>query len=334
MSNNYKNTIYRAAIFICLALLVPIHTAQAEEFILKHADTLEASKNEVIVNGNILINYKDAIIEAPEGKIITDDTGRPIKAVFEKRAKIKMTDRFLVADQITVNIKEQTLFAEGNSISELDDKDKNKITISSNYQKLHWSGENASAKGNLKTTYKDTLVTADEVLIIYKNKKPNEAIFYGINSKATIKQPNHHTSANSIIFNLDTHGVKASGDVNNVSWPDDTKNTIEQDPVFVTAEDLFIDNELGKITANGPNKKVQLIYQDTKGESLKAYLVKNPKTRKPEKIIFIGDAQVSQLDKELISEEVVFNFADKKLTSNTIINKRPKTLIYKDNAKP
>lgn len=313
----------------CLLVIATCTPAYANEFELKHADSLEASKEEYQISGDILINYDGATIQAPYGTVQTSQEGSPKRAIFTGRVQIKMDDRTLAADKVTILIDKQTIFAEGNTISNLVDKEGKEITISSDYQELHWSGENAKAKGNLKTTYEDTEVTSDEALILYKNKKPNEAIFYGTNSKVKIEQPNHHTTANSITFNLENRNIHASGDVDNVSWVDDTKSKTEQDPVILNTEDLTIKNKEGKIIANGPNKKVKLVYQDTTGESLRALLFKNQETKKPEKIIFEGKAKVSQSDKELISEQVIFNFEDKKLTSNTVVNKRPKTLIYK-----
>lgn len=308
---------------------MPSLCEEDQRFELKHADSLEASKEYINVSGDIVINYNNSTIEATKGKIETNEKGEPTSATFYNGATLKLNDRSLNADQITVSITNKTIYASGNTVSKLKDKEGNFITITSDYQELEWGGENAKAKGNLKTVYNDTTVNSDEALILYKDNKPNEAIFYGINNLATIEQPNNITNAKSITFNLKYKDIHASGEVTTTIWPDDAKQRTEQDPVLLKTEELYIDNESGKITAIDNKEKIKLTYQETQGKSIKALLIKNKESKKPEKIIFLGSAEVSQPDKQLTSEEVIFNFQDKKLISNTITNIRPKTVIYK-----
>lgn len=61
-----------------------------------------------------------------------------------------------------------------------------------------------------------------------------------------------------------------------------------------------------------------------------AILLREEKSGNPEKIIFKGNADVTQEDKQISSEEVVLNINNKKLTSNTRTNIRPKTKIFKE----
>ncbi|OGI06767.1 MAG: hypothetical protein A3I68_08470 [Candidatus Melainabacteria bacterium RIFCSPLOWO2_02_FULL_35_15] len=317
-------------IFAMLFLLTPLKGRTAsEEFEIKHADSLEADGAQINVQGNILIKYKDAVIEAPEGRINTNQEGKPDNALFYSRAKIKLKDRKIEADKITVSIQDETIYAEGNTSSELKDKNNNLITITSDHQELHWNGENANAKGNIKTTYQDTKVISDEAKIIYKNKKPQQVIFTGSTKPAYMEQENHKTLAKELIFDINTNDIYAKGEVTSVIWPYKTKPKNKQNPISLNTDELFIDHKTGEVSAKGNLSRVKITYEDTKGESNEALLLRDEENKKPEKIIFKGNANVSQADKELSSEEVVFNFNDKKLTSNTITNKRPKTLIFK-----
>ena len=40
---------------------------------IKHADSLEADNEQIAIKGNVVINYNDAVIEAPEAKIEIDN---------------------------------------------------------------------------------------------------------------------------------------------------------------------------------------------------------------------------------------------------------------------
>ncbi len=322
-----KKSILILTILFSLTLLKA--DATSEEFEIKHADSLEADEAQINVQGNILIKYKDAIIEAPDGKINTNQEGKPDNALFYNRAKIKLKDRKIEADKITVSIQDETIYAEGNTSSELKDKNNSSITITSDYQELHWNGENASAKGNIKTTYQDTKVTSDEAKIVYKNKKPYQAIFTGNTKPAYMEQENHKTFAREFIFDINTNDIYAKREVTSTIWPYKTKPKNKQNPISLNADELFIDHKTEEVSARSRSNRVKITYEDTKGESNEALLLRNKENKKPEKIIFKGNANVSQTDKELSSEEVVFNFNDKKLTSNTITNIRPKTLIFK-----
>ncbi len=301
-----------------------------EEFEIKHADSLEADEEEINVQGNILIKYKDAVIEAPHGKISTDAKGKPEKAIFYDRAKIQLKDRKLEANKIIVSINSETIYAEGNTLSELKDKNNNPIIIKSDYQELNWNGENASAKGNITTTYEDTKVISDKVQIIYKNKRPYQAIFTGGKKQSFLEQQNHRTFANEFTFDISTKDTYARDNVTSTIWPYKIKQRNEQNPILLNTDELYINHTNGVITAKGKENKVKISYEETKGESKEALLLRDSENKNPEKIVFKGDADVSQADKKLSSEEVIFNFSDKKLTSNTITNIRPKTLIFKN----
>lgn len=322
----------KAFIYISLLLVFMFYfplLGSCEEFEIKHADSLEAESEEINVQGNILIKYKDALIEAPDGKINTNKNGKASSALFYNRARLKLKDRKIEADKITVSVQEETIIAEGNVTSELKDKENNLITISSDYQELHWNGENAISRGNVKTFYKDAKITSDEGKIIYKNKRPYQAVFNGRENLASLEQQNHETFAKEFYFDIASGNTSAFNEVKSTIWSYKSVERDKQNPILLTTDELHIEQKSGKITAKGISNKVKISYEDTKGESNEALLLKDERNQKPEKIIFTGSANVTQPDKELSSEEVVFNFNDKKLTSNTITNIRPKTLIFK-----
>lgn len=303
---------------------------KAEEFEIKHADNLEADKGTINIKGNILIKYKDATIEAPQGFLETNEEGKPYQATFTGRAKIKLKDRKIEGDKITVNISDQVVRAFGNTISELKDKKSVPITIASDFQELFWSGEDANATGNIRATYMDTVISSDEAKIVYKNKKPYQAIFTGTKQKANLEQPNNVTSASRFVFDINTQNLEAQDDVISVIWPDEKKTKEEQPPIHLTANELFIDQESSTITAkSNQEKQVMLDYETTVGESNEGILLRDKSTGKPQQIIFKGKAIVSQVDKKLASEEIVFNVQTKKLTSNTKDQTRPKTTFFK-----
>ncbi len=305
-------------------------TYAKDEFEIKHADSLEADKQAISINGNINVEYKDALIEATQGKIDSDINGEPYTASFTGKAKLKLKDRFLEADTITIIINDKKIIATGKVYSELKDKKQNPIIITSDYQELYWSGENAKAKGNITTKCEDLIISSEEANIIYKNKKPVQALFTGTKPQANLMQPTNSTYADEFAIDIKTHNVLAIGNVKSTIWPNTDKPKSDQEPISLSTENLYIDDSTGTITAKSVHKKVNFIFETTNGESLEAKLVRNDKTKKPEKIVFIGSADVVQEDKKLSSEEIVFNFSDKKLTSNTKTNVRPKTLIFKN----
>ena len=322
------NYLITTIIFFLLTSLT-LSYSKDDNFEIQHADSLETENKQINIKGNVLITYKDANIEAPECVLESNEKGEPQKAIFTGRAKLKLKDKALEADKITITIKDKFIYAEGNTLSNLKDKKNNPIIISSDYQDLYWNGENANAKGNLKSTYQDTNVKADEVKIIYKNKRPDFAIFLGTLKQATLEQPTNITTANKLIFAIATKNIQGNGNVKSTIWPDEKMSRDKQSPVNLSTEELYIDHKTGIITAKSGTQLVMLDYEAIKGESREAFLYKNEDDGKPERIVFKGQANVIQEDKQLTSEEVVFNFNDKKLISKTQTNIRPKTLIFK-----
>lgn len=308
----------------------PSIASQKNNFEIKHADTLQTDQENIVVKGDVVVNYKDAVIEAPEAIIETIEKGKPYKAIFTN-GSIRLKDRNLKANKITILIEKRLILAKENVMSELKDKKNNSLIINSDYQELYWSGEDASANGNLKTIYNDTQVTADELKVIYKNKRPTHAIFFGTKKPVHLEQPTNITFAKEITFEINSENFEAKDQVETTIWPDKNLPRTKQDPIIVKSDELYIDNETGTVKARAQENtnKVQLNYQEISGESQEALLVKENKNGKPEKIIFKGNANVSQLDKELRAEEIVFDLNDKKLTSDATANKRPKTTFFK-----
>ena len=319
-------------LLISFASALLITNVYAEDFEINHADSLEVGENSLNIKGNIKIKYKEALIEAPSGNIETDKEGHPTKAIFSGRAKLELAGKKLEADKITISINESTIFAEGNTKAELKDKKGIPIYINSDNQQISWNGENTKANGNVIAVYNDTKVNSDEGTIIYKLKKPYQAIFYGLSKKACLEQPNNKTKANQFTLNINTQDLKANGKVESIIWPDTQKSRENQEPIKVDTDELYIDNKSKTITASSNNtltEPVRVNYQVTNGKSNTAILLRDKQNGKPEKIIFKGKAQVKQEDKELSSEEIVFNFEDKKLRSNSSETSRPKTIIFK-----
>ena len=313
-----------------LIFILTVQTAQAaNKFEIKHADSLEVDDNKIRIEGNVIIQYKESNVEAKTAQVETDSEGQPQKAVFFNNAKIKLKDRTLFADKLTLDLNEKIIYAEGNTKSELQDKKNIPIVIYSDFQEVSWIGEGAYAEGNIKSTYQETKVSSDKAKIIYKNKKPYQAIFYSTSKKSELIQPTSRTISDEFIFDVNNQNIQAVGNVQSTIWPAKNKPTDKQNPVMFTAEELFIDHDSGIVTAESNKNKVNVIYEDTNGDSNKAVLLRDKESGKPQKIIFTGSANVTQLDKKLSSEEVVLNFNDKKLTSNTKTNIRPKTIIFK-----
>ena len=165
--------------------------------------------------------------------------------------------------------------------------------------------------------------------MVYKNNKPYQAIFLSTTKQASFEQPNHLTFAKEFVFDIKTRDIIAKEQVTSTVWPYEDMNRDEQSAINLNTDELFIEDKTGTIIANKEENKVKLSYEDTDGKSNQAVLIRDKEDKKPEKIIFKGEADVTQLDKRLLSEEVVFKFAEKKLISNTTTKVRPKTLIFK-----
>lgn len=313
-----------------LLVLLTSLISYANEIEIQHADLLELEKKEIKVKGKVKIKYKDITIEAPEGVLKKETNENYESAAFIGRAKLNSNDRFLEADKIIIMLNKNLIIAEGNTISKLKDKDNNLIKINCDYQELYWDGKDASARGNLVVFYKDTKINSDKAKVVFKNNKPTQAIFNSEKMNVKVEQTTNSTTAMEFILDISTHDLWAFGDVKSTIWPNTMIERTRQDPIYLTTDDLYIDNSTGRVIAKGRGKQVLITYQETKGESDEAILLRKENTGKPEKITFTGNANVNQIDKQISSHEVVFNFDDKKLTSNTIVNKRPKTIIFKN----
>ena len=141
----------------------------------------------------------------------------------------------------------------------------------------------------------------------------------------------HLTKAKEFIFDIKTKDVTANESVESTICPYGSQSKEKQSKISVSADNLYLNHLSEEATAKSNKNKVKLTYEDTYGESNNATLVRNKADKKPDKIIFTGQANVTQKDKELSSEEIIFNFNDKKLVSTKVSDVRPKTIIFKQN---
>ena len=58
------------------------------EFFKYKRSKSEAEKQQILIKGNILIKYKDALIEAPEGQVENDENGKPVTELMRRKVKI------------------------------------------------------------------------------------------------------------------------------------------------------------------------------------------------------------------------------------------------------
>ena len=268
--------------FIVLTVLsISSQEAYSQDFEIKHADSLEASENEILISGGILVTYETAVIMAEKAVIFSDADGKAEKAIFLGTSKIELNDRNIQADKITVYLNTKLISAEGNTTSKLINKDKTEILIKADYQELNWEGENTKAAGNIKTNYQDTEVLSDKAEIIYKGTKPDKAIFYSTNKSATLSQKNHLTRANAFTFDIATKDVTADENVESIIWPYTSQAKEQQNKISVTTDNLYLNHLSEEATAKSHKNKVKLTYEDTYGESNEAVLVRNKINKKP-----------------------------------------------------
>ncbi len=330
------------------------------------ANEQEFAGDQVIAKGNVRVLYKDSIIHAPQATLFRDPGGNPQKAIFTGHPNLVQGKSLIDADTLTFDIANSRVIADGRAHSEVESSQEQKgdskaepghslikparpggaqgqgpekIITDADHQEYDREQDKFEAVGHVKVVHGDITVHAEKLQLVYgADKKPETAIFTG---NVSAQQNQNNTAADSIVYNLATRRLQASGHVKSkvvqprgegagksapagsgpqaftggdpgaayaASRPAPVKQTAD-DTITITSDSQDYSEETGRTDAEG---NVRVYYQDTVGRGPKVILTRN-REGKADKVYFVGRSQVSQTGRRWIADRITITVADKKV---------------------
>ena len=266
------------------------------------------SKKLITLEDNVNVTIDDINIRSPRAFLTINANGKPDTATFTDGAK---------AIQITKNSKSETkasilklslltkeVEATGDVQSTIEKLGKPTITLKSNYQSFDAKTNIMDAKENVILLYDDIKATSNSAKIWIS--KTGGLDFLKLIGNAKIIQDKVEIVAKEVHLNAKTEEMTAVGSAYTNVKIDDT------DTVKIWAANQQYNNKTNTAIASGNTK---IIYNDYVATGPKAVMEANPKTKKPNKIMFSGRSKINDGGKSITADKITITMNPKNFTA-------------------
>lgn len=286
------------------------------------AITIESKKQQMYVDknkgyfsGDVKVQVGDVTVSSPRAELdLEPKTKKPSLATFFDKPyayQIKDSKKHEVkSDIIEVSLIKKVIVARGNAQTNVLEEKKPLIIITSQEQEYDTNTNLMTAIGGVVINYEDMIATSDKAFALMDKKGDVKNI--KLVSRATVKQDKSIIKGDSIQYSKLRQDIIVSGNtLSDVTFENG-------DRVIINARSQQYDRKGNVIIATGA---VHVKYSDYIADGPKAIMHINPKTNKPEKIVFIG--------RSTIVEKGVNSVTADKIT----ITMQPKTFIAEGSVK-
>jgi len=247
---------------------------------------IQYDKNKGYFTGDVKVQVGDVVVTSPKADLdLEPETKKPSLATFFDKPyakQIKGSKKHEVkADIIKVSLIKKVITAEGNAQANLLDKEKPTIIITSNMQEYDTTTELMTAIGDVIINYEDMVATSEKAYALMdKNKDLKNLKLQG---KATFRENKNLVKGDNIQYSKARQDIIVSGNtMSDVTFENG-------DRVIINARTQQYDRKSNTMIAVGD---VHVKYGDYIADGPKAIMHVNPKTNKPEKIIFLGRSKI------------------------------------------
>lgn len=257
------------------------------------AITIESKKQDIhydqnkgYFTGDVKVKVGDVVVTSPRADLdIEPATKKPSLATFFDKPyayQIKDNKKHEVkSDIIKVSLIKKVITAQGNAQTNILRDRKPIVVITSDTQEYDTNTNLMKATGSVIINYEDMVATSDNAFALMDKKGDVQNL--KLSSRATLKQDKSLIKGDSIQYSKLRGDVIVSGN----TLSDVTFDNGER--VLINARCQQYNKNNNTIMASG---SVCVKYADYVADGPKAIMHINPKTNKPEKIIFTGRSKI------------------------------------------
>ena len=247
---------------------------------------IQMDKNKGYFKGDVKVQVGDVVVQSPRADLdLEPKTKKPSLATFFDKPyanQLKGNKKHEVkADIIKVSLINKIVKAQGNAQTNVLEDKKPTIIITSDEQEYNTNTNLMKAIGSVVINYEDMVATSDSAYALMDKKGDCHNI--KLSSRATIKQGKSIIKGDNIQYSKAKQDIVVSGNtLSDITFENG-------DRVIVNARTQQYDRKNNIIMAIG---NVHVNYSDYVADGPKAIMHVNPKTNKPEKIIFQGRSTI------------------------------------------
>ncbi len=257
--------------------------------------TIESKKQEIYMDknkgyftGDVKVQVGDVVVRSPRADLdLEPETKKPSLATFFDKPyanQIKENKKHEVkADIIKVSLINKIITAKGNAQTNVLEDKKPVVIITADMQEYDTKTNLMKAIGSVVINYEDMVATSDNAYALLDKK--GDVHNLKLTSRATIKQDKSIIKGDSIQYSKLRQDIIVNGNtLSDVTFDNG-------DRVIINARSQQYDRGANTIMATGA---VNVKYADYVADGPKAIMYINPKTNKPDKIIFTGRSKIVQ----------------------------------------
>lgn len=255
------------------------------------------AEHKIDLNGNVKVKYDDINVVSPKAEVLIDaDAGKVEKVKFFDNAysyQVKDDKKHEVKARILeVSLLNKVFKAEERTQSTILKNQEPKVIVTADSQEYDNKRNVMKAKGGVIIFYEDAQAFADYAQVdLDKNNDLKRLTLIG---HANVKKEKSSIVANKFVHYADTEVTMASGkvfsDIND-----------EQTQIKVWSDFQQIDQKSNVITASG---HAIIHYQDYVAEGPKASVFPDPKTKKMNKVVFLGRSKITQQGRSIEADRI------------------------------
>lgn len=272
-------------LIIISLLMVSISSALAITIESKKQE-IQMDKNKGYFTGDVKVQVGDVVVTSPRADLdLEPQTKKPSLATFfDKPYAIQIKDNKkheVKADIIKVSLIKKVITAQGNTQTNVLEDKKPTIIITADSQEYDTNTHLMKALGSVVVNYEDMVATSDEAYALLDKK--GEVHNLKLSSRATIKQDKSIIKGDNIQYSKLRQDIIVSGNtLSDVTFENG-------DRVIIHARSQQYNRFSNTMMASGA---VHVKYADYVADGPKAIMHINPKTNKPQKIIFVGRSKI------------------------------------------
>ncbi len=284
---------------LIILLLVVISTSVGAITIESKKQEIQMDKNKGYFSGDVKVQVGDVIVTSPRADLdLEPETKKPSLATFfDKPYAYQKKDskkHEVKADIIKVSLIKKVITAQGNTQMNVIENKKPTIIITANMQEYDTNTYLMKAIGSVVINYEDMIATCDNAFALMDKKGDVHNI--KLSSRAEIKQDKSLIRGDNIQYSKLRQDIIASGNtLSDVTFDNG-------DRVIINANSQQYNRLSNTIMASG---KVHVKYADYVADGPKAIMHINPKTNKPEKIIFLGRSTIVEKGVNSVSADKI-----------------------------
>ena len=294
---------------LILVLVAGVNVAFAKNLTVESKKQVyDDSKKLVTLEEEVKVTIDDVNVRSPKAFLTINNDGKPDTATFVEGAHAiqitKDSKSETKANILKLSLISKEVEATGDVISQMAKLGKPTVTIKADYQSFNTNTNLMEAKDNVVMLYDDIKTNSDAAKIWLSQKGGLDYLKLIGNAKITQEQA--MVSGAEVNLDAKTEVMTAVGSAYTNIKVDDVTT------VKIWAANQQYNNKTNTAMASG---NVKINYNNYVASGPKAVMLADPKTRRPNKIVFSGRSKISEGDKSIEADSIVITMNPKNFTA-------------------